>query len=382
MARARHDHIVDVLDFGCSEQYSWLVMELVEGETLDQRRRRLGRLSLPAVHHILRELGAAVAHAHSCGIIHNDIKPQNCMWTTGPDGQGHVKLLDFGIATAANGLTGTAGQLGITGTPAYMAPERSSEPGTVASDIYALGAVMYELITGTMPFEADSPVSMMMAHCTSPLEPASLRTLGCCPTEFDAIIERAMAKHPENRFSSVHAMLAALDGVALAFERAARHSAKQSDERANSGPSRSWEDPAGRESRPETAETPICGVDLPTVPIPRNELREALGKLPGEAAGRQPWGDDSLRSQPSEFVPIRPARKFPGRFAATAAAVGLTGLVFASDSNAHVGQLTDIPPPSVEHCCQSSERAPSTDELRAFLQELTPYMAARLSRAP
>lgn len=203
LARAQHQNVVEVYDFGRGIEGAWLVMELVDGESLDQRRSRMGRLSWPSVRRIMRDLGAAVAHSHEMGVIHNDIKPHNCMWIRTDDHAGCVKLLDYGIASAVRDGEEDLAQWGVSGTPAYMAPERMTEPGSVQSDIYSLGAVMYELLTGSLPFSATSSVSVMMEHAHKSLELPSLRTPGCCSAEVDGVIAKAMAKSTSERFDSV-----------------------------------------------------------------------------------------------------------------------------------------------------------------------------------
>lgn len=215
LARAEHANVVDVYDFGRGNGRAWLVMEFVDGESLDQWRSRMGRLSWAAVRDIMLEMGQAVAHVHSLGIIHNDIKPHNCMWVIGNDGRGHVKLLDFGIATEPGQLAIQPWLRALRGTPAYMAPERISAPGTVQSDIYSLGAVMYELLTGSLPFVASSPISMLMEHAERRLEAASHRTPGCFSPGVDGLIAHAMAKDPRERFDSVDSFVRALRDTQL-----------------------------------------------------------------------------------------------------------------------------------------------------------------------
>lgn len=148
-ASLNHPGIVTVYDTGEDASGPYLVLELVEGETLESRLRREGSLSPADVAKIIGEAAAALDHAHSSGIVHRDIKPSNIMIDRG----GRVRITDFGIARVIEDTTTLTGPVDLLGTLAYMAPEvLEGEPATPGSDIYSLGAVAYEMLTGSRPF--------------------------------------------------------------------------------------------------------------------------------------------------------------------------------------------------------------------------------------
>jgi eukaryotic-like serine/threonine-protein kinase len=210
-ARLAHPNAVAIFDVGEERGVPFLVMEQVVGPTLEEEMRG-GPLDAGRLRRLGEELLGALGAAHSAGLVHRDVKPANVLMA--PDGS--AKLGDFGIAKAVvdeedPGLQvdhTTTGQ--IVGTVAYMAPERlAGRPATVQSDIYSVGVVLYEGLTGTRPFAAPTPIAMV--HAIDQASPAPLRD--CCPgldPALVATVERAMAKNPEERFASAAAMSAAL----------------------------------------------------------------------------------------------------------------------------------------------------------------------------
>ncbi|MFI1096619.1 serine/threonine-protein kinase [Streptomyces sp. NPDC020917] len=198
-ARLNHSHVVTVFDFGSWEDRFYLVMELVEGVSLAQRLLAEGRFSPEHVAGVAAQAAAGLAAAHRQGVIHRDIKPGNLM----QDGHGTVKIGDFGIARfvddASAALTG-AGQ--IVGTSLYLAPERAlGRPAGPGSDVYALGCVLYQLLVGEPPFQADTAAGVLHLHVEAPPAPPSLR----CPQlpgAFEEFLLRMLAKDPEDRPST------------------------------------------------------------------------------------------------------------------------------------------------------------------------------------
>ncbi|MET9799661.1 serine/threonine-protein kinase [Streptomyces sp. NPDC006368] len=195
-ARLSHPHVVAVFDFGAWEGRFYLVMEFVEGRSLAQELAAEGRLRAGRVAAIAAQTAAGLAVAHRQGIVHRDIKPGNLM----SDPHGTVKLGDFGIARfvddPAAALT-TAGQ--IVGTSLYLAPERAlGRPAGPASDVYSLGCVLYQLLTGRPPFQADTATATLYQHIdTAPVPP---RGLGAdVPPAFEAYLLGMLAKQPEDR---------------------------------------------------------------------------------------------------------------------------------------------------------------------------------------
>ncbi|WP_246083591.1 serine/threonine-protein kinase [Nonomuraea diastatica] len=201
MATLRHPGVVDVYDYGVSEvtgrQVSFLVMEYVEGESLDHVLRR-GALGPEATMRLVAEVGDALAAAHAQGIVHRDVKPANLMIR--PDGG--VALTDFGIAHSVS-----AGHLTATGTmlcsAGYCAPEMAtSSDVTPAVDVYALGVVAYECLTGRLPFQGDTPVQIIFKHLNSPVP----RLPADVPAGPRQVVERALEKTPEARWPSAALM--------------------------------------------------------------------------------------------------------------------------------------------------------------------------------
>jgi eukaryotic-like serine/threonine-protein kinase len=210
-ARLAHPNAVAVFDVGEEGGVPFLVMEQVVGPTLEEEMRR-GPLDAGRLRRLGEELLGALGAAHSAGLVHRDVKPANVLLA--PDGS--AKVADFGIAkavvdedaTALHVNHTTAGQ--VMGTMAYMAPERlAGRPATVQSDIYSVGVVLYEGLTGTRPFAAPTPIAMV--HAIDQASPAPLQD--CCPgldPALVATVERAMARNPDDRFASAAAMSAAL----------------------------------------------------------------------------------------------------------------------------------------------------------------------------
>jgi Tol biopolymer transport system component len=214
VAALEHPHIIPVYDYGVQEGTSYIVMRLLTGGTLADRITRRGarKQPLPSLHDIadlLNQLAGAFDYAHSLGVIHRDIKPNNIMF----DNQGNAFLVDFGIAKllqATGSLTATGS---VLGTPLYMAPEQwRSEQPVPATDQYALGVTIYQLMTGRVPFEAPTPYGLMLKHINEPpTAPHLLRP--DLPEASALVLDRALAKTPEGRFPTVTAF-------AQAFERA------------------------------------------------------------------------------------------------------------------------------------------------------------------
>ena len=209
-----HPGIVKILDFDVTEDGThFLVMELLEGETLEDRLAREGHLSWTVAVRIGREIGRALCVAHEAGILHRDLKPGNVFLTEDPGRTQQAVLLDFGLARplddeAATRIT-TTGM--VLGTPAYMSPEQArGEPLDVRSDIHALGAVLYEMVTGEPPFMDPSVAGvyakLLMAKAPSA---AGIAPPGL-PPALDEVLQCALAKAPDERFESVERMLGRL----------------------------------------------------------------------------------------------------------------------------------------------------------------------------
>jgi tRNA A-37 threonylcarbamoyl transferase component Bud32 len=204
-ARLHHPNIVTVHDIVATGATSIIVMELVEGETLQSRLRARGRLDLAETTRLLGQVASALDRAHASQVVHRDVKPANIMIE--PSGQ--VKVMDFGIAkleTAAN-LTSTGL---IMGTPNYMSPEQARGLKVDGrSDLFSLGCVLYECLTGTRPFQAESVSGILVKILTEEPLPVDFRAAGL-PPGVGAVLSRAMAKEPSARYPSGAAMIEAL----------------------------------------------------------------------------------------------------------------------------------------------------------------------------
>lgn len=202
-----HDNLVRVLDFGEERDGSlWLAMELVEGTDLATVLTSERRLEAAHAAELMLQITAALAHVHSHGIVHGDVKPGNAIVVRRADDDGverdHVKLCDPGVARE----TTATGRATIIGTPAYMSPEQClGETLEERSDVYGCGALFYELVTGEPPFAADDAQALMRQHLLAPLVPPSQRRPDL-DTRVDALCAKALAKDPGARFASMREM--------------------------------------------------------------------------------------------------------------------------------------------------------------------------------
>jgi len=214
-ARLSHPRLVTVFDCGVDRGVAFIVMELVAGHTLRQVLDDHGRLPLGEAAGIAAAVCEALEVAHTAGLVHRDIKPANIVVS-----HGDVKVLDFGIARA-DGAAGGTRTIGVLGTAAYLSPEQASGgPTGPQSDLYSLGCVLFEMITGAPPFTADSAVGLAYCHVHEDPGPPSARRPGV-PAELDWIIGRLLAKDPSARPPGAAAaragLLAALNPGATAI---------------------------------------------------------------------------------------------------------------------------------------------------------------------
>ncbi|BBX72568.1 hypothetical protein MSHI_04740 [Mycobacterium shinjukuense] len=195
--RLQEPHVVPIHDYGEIDGQMFLEMRLVEGTDLDSLIKRFGPLTPPRAVAIITQIASALDAAHAAGVMHRDVKPPNILVTR----DDFAYLVDFGIASAATDEKLT--QLGTAvGTWKYMAPERfSNDEVTYRADIYALACVLYECLTGTPPYRADSATMVVTAHLMDPIPQPSVARAGI-PKAFDAVIARGMAKKPEDRYAS------------------------------------------------------------------------------------------------------------------------------------------------------------------------------------
>ena len=196
-----HPNIVEMYDFGEEDGQNYIVMEYVPGKTLKQLLKKRGTLTVTEVIDIMLQLTDGMAHAHDSYIIHRDIKPQNIMILE----NGMIKITDFGIAMALNAtqLTQTNS---VMGSVHYLAPEQVNGKGsTIRSDIYSMGIVMFELLTGVIPYKGDSAVEIALKHLKEPL-PSIRKYLPDVPQTIENIILKSTAKNPKNRYADAREM--------------------------------------------------------------------------------------------------------------------------------------------------------------------------------
>ena len=286
-ARLNYQNIVPIYSVDEKNGIVYLVMALVDGETLAARLARPPRMNNDEVRRLLREVAGALAYAHARGVVHRDIKPENILIDRE---SGRAMVTDFGIARAAEGdakltVTGV-----VIGTPAYMSPEQAlgEKEADGRSDIYSLGVVGYLMLTGELPFKASNTPSMMMKHLTERLRPVrELRP--DAPADLVAIVEHALAKKPEDRFPSAAEMASAFASPGWHAPGAAAQSAPPASA---SAPAPSGAPPASYPYAPlQYAPAPPA---LPRPPVP---LRDIVAPWAHQAAAF-PIGADGMPAHP------------------------------------------------------------------------------------
>ncbi len=208
-ASLSHPNIVPVYDRGDTEDGShYIAMEYVSGGTLKERLDERGPIEPDRALAATAQVAEALWAAHERGVIHRDIKPHNILLTE----TGHLKVTDFGIARAASAVTISATNA-VFGTAGYLSPEQAlGEPATPRSDLYSLGIVLYEMLTGVVPYRADNPVAVCMKHVTEPLR--SPRKLDpTIPAAVDALVAKMLAKDPADRPASASELLDDIESV-------------------------------------------------------------------------------------------------------------------------------------------------------------------------
>jgi serine/threonine protein kinase len=224
LMRLRHPHIVPLLNFGVEEGIYYMVMPLMEVGTLRERLHK-GPIRPEEGANIIRQIAEALQFAHNAGMVHRDVKPSNILM----DSEGNAWLSDFGTAYVRNATASLTGS-SVIGTPQYMAPEQArGEPVSEKTDVYALGIVLYQMCTGQLPFDADTPLAIAMKHTSEPLPRPTLINPNI-PQEVGKVLIKALEKRPENRYASAielseafeHALELVYDPQARALKPGAR----------------------------------------------------------------------------------------------------------------------------------------------------------------
>jgi serine/threonine protein kinase len=242
LAQLRHPNIVQVYDANISGENPYLAMEFIDGctlkATIEEYREKHTRLPLVRSLRIIYSIGLALSYAHQRGVIHRDVKPSNVL----VENSERVILADFGLARLLtrqeNAETGT-----VEGTPAYMAPEQAlGQPSHPRSDIYSLGVISYELLTGIAPFIDENPIALAMKHVTDPLTPPR-SIVPEIPKEVEKITLQAMSKNPNERYGTVNEFLHDLTKVRLRIRTARLPTASLSSLSEVEGKVASWTKP-------------------------------------------------------------------------------------------------------------------------------------------
>ena len=278
IAHLEHPRILPVHDFGHEGELFYLVMRLIEGDTLYQRLLD-GALPVELAARFTAQIAEALDYAHAQGVIHRDLKPNNILI----DAWDNLYLMDFGLAkmvASSSNLTETGA---VLGTPAYMAPEQwRGGPVDARTDVYALGVILYEMIVGETPFESDTPYSLMYKHLNDP-PPSPRDRLPDLPEAADRVILKALAKDIAARYQSAgdlaRAFMAAVRG---AEDELAAGASPPSDEEAVPLPERIVPPPPSRVAAPSAPPIPVPGA-MPSSPRPKEKATRREHPTPSSA---------------------------------------------------------------------------------------------------
>lgn len=306
IAKLEHPHILPVHDFGESQGVPYLVMRYLDAGTLKDKMEK-NSLTLEEIDHILSQLADALAYAHEKGVIHRDLKPSNTML----DQRGDVFLTDFGIAKMLEGSPHFTMTGAITGTPAYMSPEQAQGIKLdQRSDIYSLGIVLYEMMTGRVPFEAETPLAIILKHIQDPLPPISLIKPDTHPV-VEAVLLKSLAKKPEDRFQTTRKFLQAWKSAMQAVRTSEDHAT-------------SLMPPVTTVQPPPIAVKPLEEIPAATPPTPSLASRSAPVSHPSRVLRPAPVS----RSLP-QLVQAPARRSFPLGCLIAAGAVLIIGIIGA-----------------------------------------------------
>ncbi len=320
IATLEHPAIVPIYDYGEFQNQPFIVMRYMAGGSLAERVHR-GGLEIEETTQILSRISSALDRAHDQGIIHRDLKPGNILF----DQYGDAYLSDFGIARLTEASLQLTGG-GAIGTPAYMSPEQvyGDRPVDGRSDIYALGVILFEMLTGTVPYEADTPAKLMMKHILEPV-PRILTVKPDLPQGCDALLERAMAKEPDQRFTKASEFATAVTHLNPTIE-----STQPPIAQSTPSPSKEIAAPISEETVLETP-TP------PEVRRMAEATQIAADPAPSSSQETEIATPTPSFPQPGPKKSERPTWLMPGLVGAAAFVVVLLFIVFALNQSGLIG---------------------------------------------
>jgi serine/threonine protein kinase/formylglycine-generating enzyme required for sulfatase activity len=277
IAQLQHPRILPVFDFGEQKGRPYIVMSYISGGSLsDYLKRHNGRLSTSDAHHFTEQIAEGVDYANQKGIIHRDLKPSNILL----DENKNVYIADFGIAKVVDATTRLTGT-GMIGTPAYMAPEMVDRgEATTLVDVYALGVILFQMLSGRRPYESETQMRILYAHVNKPI-PNILEFRPNLPRSVQSVIESALAKEPDDRYQSCEQLLLGLDAALEGFEEAIQ-------------PEVVYEEPELEYQTPLDAPT----IDVPKEPTPASE------PLPEPEFEPEPYEEDIYEEDEVYLPPV------------------------------------------------------------------------------
>jgi serine/threonine-protein kinase len=368
-----HENIVEVTDFGRTDEGDfYFIMEYLQGESLAEALQRGGAMDPARALAIATQIADALGASHARGVVHRDLKPENVFLVRRGGTRDFVKVLDFGLAKLTSGDGGTPGEVhpgNIMGTPYYMAPEQCEGRSAIdgRADVYALGCILFELLTGIVPFGGDSSTDVLVKQVT--MRPPSARTLVAdLPEALDVILGRALAKAPADRFPTMAAFRAALLDPAGATGVAA--------EAALDGLSQ-------RVRRAQPTPRGALAAGAPRAPGARSTFREAMGAIAterdlGTGVRRHGRAWFAVAGAVAVLVAIAAGRVAPSRAAATVAAhePDTVRLTFGSDPTgaeivAGDGRRVGTTPLSID--------VPSSDAVTRYVVRKAGFVAKAVS---